>query len=181
MFASPLAFDGERGKVCGARIEETRLDDGRCVPTGKTYTIPADLVVSCIGYRTHPITGVPFDESAGHFANQDGRIAPISDNRGLYCVGWARRGPSGTIGTNRPDGYALVERIAEDLDSGTIGAGGKRGREGFDAYAQERGIDIVTFRDWQRIEEAENAAARTGSPREKFVRIEDMIKARGCT
>ncbi len=180
MFASPLAFDGERGKVCGARIEETWLDDGRCVPTGKTYTIPADLVVSCIGYRTHPITGVPFDESAGRFANQDGRIAPISENQGLYCVGWARRGPSGTIGTNRPDGYALVERIAEDLDSGTIGARGKRGREGFDAYAREQGTDIVTFRDWQRIEEAENAAARTGSPREKFVRIEDMIKARGC-
>ena len=54
-----------------------------------------------------------------------------------------------------------------------------RDLEGFDDLAAERRLDIVTFRDWQKIEEAEIAAARNGSPREKFVDIESMIAARG--
>jgi ferredoxin--NADP+ reductase len=127
-------------------------------------------VVSCIGYRSSPIPGVPFDERAGRFANDEGRILP-----GLYCVGWARRGPSGTIGTNRPDGYSLVDLMIEDHSARTSN---KKGREGFDALAQERGLDVVTFRDWKKIEEAEEAAAREGAPREKFVDIEAMIAAR---
>ena len=56
----------------------------------------------------------------------------------------------------------------------------ERGREGFDELAQKRALDVVTFRDWQRIEEAEIAAARSGAPREKFVDIESMIAARGA-
>ena len=71
----------------------------------------------------------------------------------------------------------LVEKIAEDLESGSLGRKGKKGREGFDALANERGLDIVTFRDWKKIEEAEERAAREGAPREKFVDIEAMIRA----
>lgn len=137
------------------------------------YTVPADIVVSCIGYRSSPIPDVPFDERAGKFANDEGRIL-----RGIYCVGWARRGPSGTIGTNRPDGYSVVEKIAEDIDAGTLGRADKKGREGFDAIAAERGLDVVTFRDWKKIEEAEERAAREGAPREKFVDVEAMIRAK---
>ena len=48
----------------------------------------------------------------------------------------------------------------------------------FDRLAQMRGLDVVTFSDWKKIEEAEEAAARAGSPREKFVDIESMIAAR---
>ena len=169
-FASPAGFSGD-GKVSGVTVERTRVEDGRAVGTGETYDIPAGLVVSCIGYRTSPIPGVPFDERAGRFANAEGSIQP-----GLYCVGWARRGPSGTIGTNRPDGYAIVERIAADIEGGS----GKMGREGFDALAEQRELDIVTFRDWQRIEEAEIAAARVGAPREKFVDVASMIAAGGA-
>jgi ferredoxin--NADP+ reductase len=63
---------------------------------------------------------------------------------------------------------------------GDIGGGSRKaGREGFDALAKERGLEVVTFRDWQRIEEAEIAAARDGSPREKFVDVEAMIAALG--
>lgn len=98
---------------------------------------------------------------------------------GIYCVGWARRGPSDTIGTNRPDGFGVIEKIAEDIDSGALGRPDKPGRAGFDALASERALDIVTFRDWKKIEEAEEAAAREGAPREKFVDIAAMIKARG--
>ena len=174
MFASPIRFVGTDGKITGVEVERTVVEAGRAKGTGETCVIPASMVVSCIGYRSSPIPDVPFDERAGRFANDEGRILP-----GIYCVGWARRGPTGTIGTNRPDGYDVIEKVVEDAESGTLGPVGKKGRAGFDALAEQRGLDVVTFRDWQKIEEAENAAAREGSPREKFVDIESMIAALG--
>ncbi|WP_454598833.1 FAD-dependent oxidoreductase [Qipengyuania sp. SM2507] len=168
-YASPKALLGEDGRVSMVRVERTAVMGGRPIDTGETYELPAGLVVSCIGYRTTPIPDVPFDERGGHFSNEDGRIAP-----GLYCVGWAKRGPSGTIGTNRPDGYAVIDLVAEDIGDGSD----KRGRKGFDELAEARGLDVVSFSDWKKIEEAEIAAAREGAPREKFVDIASMIAAR---
>jgi ferredoxin--NADP+ reductase len=174
-FAAPVALIGD-GKVPerveAIEVERTRVEAGKAVLTGERYQLPASLVVSCIGYRTSPIPDVPFDEREGRFANDEGRILP-----GLYAVGWARRGPSGTIGTNKPDGFGVAEMIAEDIETGVLGREGKAGRPGFDALAAERGIDVVTFRDWKKIEEAEEKAAREGAPREKFVDVEAMIRA----
>ena len=169
-FAMPLRIEGD-GKAERVIVERTRLDtDLRSVGTGVTYAIPASLIVACIGYQTPPIDGVPYEHGRGRFANSDGRILP-----GLYCVGWAKRGPSGTIGTNRPDGYAVADLIAADIGDGA----GKTGRPALDALLGSRGIDVVTFRDWQRIEAAEIARARDGSPREKFTRVTEMLDARG--
>lgn len=167
-FASPKALTGTDGHVCAIEIERTIVEAGRAVGTGEHYRIPADLVVSCIGYRSAPIPDVPFDERAGKFANEDGFILP-----GLYCVGWAKRGPSGTIGTNRPDGFGVIGRIAEEVSPDRV----KQGRAGLDRLAAARALDIVTFRDWQKIEAAEEAAAREGAPREKFIDIASMIAA----
>lgn len=171
-FAQPKALIG-KGKVEAIEIERTEVVDGKARNTGERYRIPAGLVVSCIGYRTSPIPDVPFDERAGRFANDEGRILT-----GLYCVGWARRGPSGTIGTNRPDGYDVVDKIAEDIEGGVLGPASKQGRPGFDEIAKSHNLDVVTFRDWKKIEEAEKQAARRGAPREKFIDVEAMIKAR---
>lgn len=174
-FAAPRALLGE-GKVQAVEVERTALVDGRAVGTGETYTIPADLVISAIGYRTAPIAGVPFDTRAGRFANEEGRILP-----GLYCVGWARRGPSGTIGTNRPDGFAIIDRIAEDFATpeAQTAPSAKPGRAGFEALAAARSLDFVTFRDWRKIDEAEIARARAGAPREKFIAFDEMLAAAG--
>jgi ferredoxin--NADP+ reductase len=167
-FAAPVAIEGD-GKVQRVRVERMRLDDQyRSISTGESYTIDCSMVISCIGYQTPSIDGVPYEHGRGRFANLDGRILP-----GLYCVGWARRGPSGTIGTNRPDGYNIIDTVAEDMGTG----GDKDGRAGLDALLALRKVDIVTFSDWKKIEEAEIARARDGAPREKFVRIEDMIAA----
>ncbi len=168
-FAAPKAILGD-DRVQAVEVERTRLEGGKAVGTGESYTIPADIVVICIGYQTSPIEGAPFDQDAGRFTNDDGRILP-----GLYCVGWAKRGPSGTIGTNKPDGFGMIERIAADIGNG----GGKQGGAGFDALAAARGLHVVSFADWKKIEEAENARARDGAPREKFVRIAEMIGAAG--
>jgi ferredoxin--NADP+ reductase len=170
-FAMPVAVEGD-GHAERLIVERTALDErGAAHGTGETYAIPASLIVSCIGYRTPPIEGIPYDDRAGRFANDEGRVLP-----GLYAVGWARRGPTGTIGTNRPDGFAIAEKIGEDVGSGA----GKVGRPGLDALLESRGVEVVTFRDWQKIEAAENAAARAGSPREKFVSMEALLAARGA-
>lgn len=169
-FAAPVAIEGD-GRVERVIVERTRLDaSGQAVGMGETYCLPANLVVSCIGYRTPPIDGVAYDARAGRFANQDGRIAP-----GLYAVGWARRGPTGTIGTNRPDGQAVAEQIAADV----TGDSDKPGRPGLDQLLSARGVDIVTFHDWQAIDAAEIARARPGTPREKFTSIADMLAVIG--
>jgi ferredoxin--NADP+ reductase len=171
-FARPVSIEGE-GKVERLIVERTRLTaSGDAEGTGETYAIPCGMVVACIGYRTPPIPGIPYDERAGRFANVEGRIAP-----GLYAVGWARRGPTGTIGTNRPDGFMIAEAIAADQPE----PAGKPGRAGLDALLTERGVDVVSFRDWQKIEAAEIVRARDGSPREKFVAVADMLAARGGT
>ncbi|WP_430444914.1 FAD-dependent oxidoreductase [Sphingorhabdus contaminans] len=169
-FAAPVRIEGD-GKVERIIVERTKLDDQlRSVGTGETYEIGCSMVISCIGYQTPSIEGVPYEHGRGRFANVDGRILP-----GLYCVGWARRGPTGTIGTNRPDGYTVIDAVAEDIGEGA----GKAGRPGLDALLDKRGVQVVKFSDWKKIEEAEIARAREGAPREKFVRIEDMIAAGG--
>jgi ferredoxin--NADP+ reductase len=170
-FAKPVAVEGD-GRVERLIVERTRLDErGAAVGTGEIYAVECGMIVTCIGYKTPPIEGVPYEADRGRFANSEGVIGG-----GLYCVGWARRGPSGTIGTNRPDGYEVAERIAADLASG---GGRKEGGAGLDRLLESRGVDLVTFRDWQRIEAAEAARAREGNPREKFVAVADMLGARG--
>lgn len=171
-FAAPVSIEGD-GKVERITVERTVLDnDLRSVGTGETYSIDCSLIISCIGYQTPPIEGVPYEHGRGRFASDEGRILP-----GLYCVGWARRGPTGTIGTNKPDGFAIVDLIAEDIGEGA----GKAGRPALDELLDKRGVQVVKFSDWKRIEEAEVANARKDAPREKFVHVADMIAAQGTS
>jgi ferredoxin--NADP+ reductase len=171
-FAKPVRIEGN-GKAERLIVERTILDQsGAAKGTGETYEVPASLIVTSIGYQTPRIEGVPYDERGGKFANDQGKIAD-----GLYAVGWARRGPTGTIGTNRPDGYEVAEQVATAMPAGSDG--GKQGGAGLDALLSERGVEATSFDDWRAIEAAEVAAARPGSPREKFVRHGDWLKILG--
>ncbi len=171
-YAMPVAIKGE-GVAERMVVERTHLDaDYRSIGTGEFYSIDANLVISCIGYQTPPIAGVPYEQGRGRFANVEGRILP-----GLYCVGWARRGPTGTIGTNRPDGQMIADHIIADVQSGSFGVSCKAGRTALDALLASRGVDVITFRDWLKIDAAEIANARSGAPREKFVNTSAMIAA----
>ena len=171
-FARPVAIEGD-GRAERLIVERTHLDpDGGSIGSGETYAVPASLIVSCIGYSTPPIDGVRYDPRAGRFANDGGVIGDR-----LYCVGWARRGPSGTIGTNRPDGYEVADKIAATFP--VDGADGRAGGTGLDALLSDRGIRATGFDDWRRIEAAETAAARSGAPREKIVRHADWLALLG--
>ena len=168
-FAKPVRVEGD-GRAERLIVERTVLDEtGAAKGTGETYEVPASLIITSIGYQTPRIDGVPYDERGGKFANDQGKIAD-----GLYAVGWARRGPTGTIGTNRPDGYEVAEQVAGAMPPGSDG--GKAGGEGLRALLAERGLKATSFDDWRAIEAAEIAAARPGSPREKFVRHDDWLK-----
>jgi ferredoxin--NADP+ reductase len=163
--ARPVAVLGE-GRCAALRLEKTRLEDGRAVGTGEFFEIPCGLVVSAIGYRMAPIEGLALDSATGGIANRDGRVGP-----GLYVVGWAGRGPSGVIGTNKADGERAAELIQADFPQG----GGKPGAAALARLLAERGVRRVGFAGWERIDAAEVAAAPPGAPRRKLTRIADML------
>ena len=171
-FARPVAIEGD-GKAEKIIIERTELDEnGAARGTGETYEIPASLVITAIGYSTPPVDGVPYDERGGKFRNEGGVVGDR-----LYAVGWARRGPTGTIGTNRPDGYEVAERVAGVMSPGS--SSDRPGAEGLKRLLEERGVMPTDYDDWRKIEETEVGRARPGSPREKFVRVDDWLKALG--
>jgi ferredoxin--NADP+ reductase len=171
-FAKPVAIEGD-GKVERVIVERTALDErGAARGTGETYAVPASLVVTAIGYSTPPLDGVAYDERGGKFLNDGGRIAER-----LYAVGWARRGPTGTIGTNRPDGYEVADLIAREMPAGSNSD--RPGAEGLKGLLERRGVMPTDYDDWRKIEGTEAANARPGSPREKFVRVEDWLKSAG--
>jgi NADPH-dependent glutamate synthase beta subunit-like oxidoreductase len=169
-FAKPVAIEGD-GRAERIIVERTMLDNsGAARGTGETYPVPASLIVSAIGYSTSPIPDVPF--AGGKFVNERGLIADR-----LYAVGWARRGPSGTIGTNRPDGYEVADQIAAAMPA--AGSSERTGAQGLKSLLASRGVMPTDYDDWRRIEETESARARPGSPREKFVRHQDWLSTLG--
>jgi ferredoxin--NADP+ reductase len=169
-FAKPLRIEG-KGRAERVIVERTELDEkGGARGTGETYEVAASLVITAIGYSTSPIADVPFE--GGKFVNDRGRI---SDR--LYAVGWARRGPTGTIGTNRPDGYEVADQIAAAMPAGSSAE--REGAVGLKRLLESRGVMPTDYDDWRKIEETESARARPGSPREKFVRHEEWLQVLG--
>ena len=167
-FSRPVAIERDGRALC-LTVERTRLDGGRAVGTGELRTIACGLVVACIGYATAPLGEVPFDAATGRFLSDAGRIADR-----LYVTGWARRGPSGTIGTNKPDGAEVAARIVAE-----VAPGRRAGGAGLDALLAARGIRPVTFAGWQAIDAAETAAATHPAPREKLVARDALRRAAG--
>ena len=169
-FAKPLAIEGQ-GRAEKIVVERTELDEkGAARGTGETYEVPASLIITAIGYSTSPIAEVPFE--GGKFVNEKGRIAER-----LYAVGWARRGPTGTIGTNRPDGYEVADLIAAEMPAGS--SQDRAGADGLKRLLESRGVMPTDYDDWRKIEDTEAARARPGSPREKFVRVEHWMQTLG--
>ena len=161
----PLCLEGS-GKVERAIFERQRRRDDGYEPTGETAILRADLVVACIGYRSVPCDDLVPEN--GVFRNDGGRIEP-----GLYVVGWAKRGPTGTIPTNRTEAHGVADRLLSET-----AASGKSGRGGLAAALAARGKQAVDFGEWRAFNAAERARAGEGRPREKLRRWEDFTIAR---
>jgi len=163
-FANPVEVLGG-DQVEGLRIERTKVEDGRAVGSGEFFDIACGLVVAAIGYYSIPIEGVPFDNAKGIVVHQEGRVGD-----GVYAVGWIKRGPTGVIGTNKPDGELIARQIVADLPNGA-----KSGGPPLEELLKERGIRWINFEDWTAIDAAERAAAPGEAPRRKLIDVEDML------
>lgn len=173
---SPVEILGD-DRVRAVRVEKTALiaEGDRIVArgTGVFEEIPAGLVLAAVGYLTVPLPGVPYDEVTGRIPNDGGQVVgpdgPVPD---LFVVGWAKRGPTGLIGTNRADSAATVARMLE--------TGARRPADGADPadWLASRVDQLVTWRCWQKVDAAEVARGRDAEKiREKFTAIEEMLGA----
>ena len=124
-------------------------------------TIKCGLVITAIGYQAAGIDGVPYEN--GKVVNTDGRV-----NENLYVVGWAKRGPSGVIGTNKSDAAAVVELMISDL---------KTPKAAGDISQLLTHQVVIDQSAWQKINEAEVAAGEPkGKPRVKSVKWDELLK-----
>jgi ferredoxin/flavodoxin---NADP+ reductase len=127
-------------------------------------TIKCGLVITAIGYQAQGIDGVPYEN--GKVVNIDGRVI---DN--LYVVGWAKRGPSGVIGTNKSDAAAVIELLVSDL---------KSPKNKGDISELLTHQVVVTQERWQKINETEVAAGELkGKPRVKSTERTELLRHAG--
>ena len=128
-------------------------------PTGDK-TIKSGLVVTAIGYNALDIPGIPFEN--GKVVNVDGRV-----KGNMYVVGWAKRGPSGVIGTNKSDATSVIELLGKDLSA-------PKNKD--DISDLLKGKKVVTQKDWEVINAAEIAAGEPLSkPRRKGITWDQLM------
>jgi ferredoxin--NADP+ reductase len=187
---SPIAIlADEAGAVRGLTLERNHLEarpDGtvEARPTGQTDTLEAGLVLPAVGYAGDPIPGVPFDPRTRTIANLDGRVCdPVTRQvvRNEYVVGWARTGPQGLIGSHKGGSAEVVARLLGDWRAGTVEPRELPPREAIIATLEERGVPVVGFAEWKRLDEVEVArGARRGAPRDKVADVQAMLELMGA-
>ena len=148
--ATPIEIKGA-GKVEEVVFQKTGSDE--------KFSIKCGLVITAIGYEAASIPGVPYER--GKVVNNEGRV---SEN--LYVVGWAKRGPSGVIGTNKSDAADVMKLLVEDL---------KEAKNSGDISEILPSNKFVSQANWEAINAAEIAAGEPlGKPRRKFVSREEL-------
>ena len=166
---SPAAVLGDAQGVCGIRLAANPLSGES--KSGQTFDLEAGLVLRAIGYAGVALPGLPFDEAERRIPNQDGRVTNQSGVLpGHYVAGWARRGPSGIIGSNRRCARDAVRMLIEDAERGVIGQRPVASRDEVARLLAARQPRLVSYRGWQAIDEAERkAGAAVSRPRIKQV------------
>ena len=160
--STPVEIRGDK------RVEEVvfainEVKDGKVIPTGENFSIKCGLVISAIGYESEEISGLTYEK--GRVANEDGRVR----ERNIYVVGWAKRGPSGVIGTNKSDSSDVMKLLVEDLTTP------KQAKKLSDLLAT-KGTVHISQGQWELINQAEIAAGEPlGKPRVKFTDRKRML------
>src|SRR2546426_490273 len=151
-------------------------------PTGKPRTLIVRFLVSpSVGYRGVPLPGVPFNESWGVILNDKGRVLDPDTKQpvpGEYAAGWIKRGPTGVIGTNKPDAAETLQCMFEDLAQGAVLQPRHPDAASVEALIRQRRPNYVSYTDWLRLDQLEVARGRAqGRPRVKFIQVEEMLAA----
>jgi len=188
---SPVEILGdERNKVKAVRVVRNRLvesdwGDLRPEATNQTELLESGLIFRSVGYRGVPLADLPFDDKRGVLPNEKGRIVDPSIPaalHGLYASGWIKRGPSGVIGTNKPDAAETVDCMLEDLRADRFlsdddPASGKS-RNAVEQYLRRRDVPYIGYPDWLKLDAIEIEKGKPlGRPRVKFTRREDFLAA----
>ncbi len=181
---SPVEFMGN-GSLEQVKIVKNELymsDRGGMRPraTEEFETFDAGVVFRSIGYRGVPLPGVPFFERWGIIPNDEGRVTETHEGdtlAGEYVVGWIKRGPSGIIGTNKPDSQATVAKMLEDAANSTTHTPVAPTREAVESLLNERAVRFVTYDEWQHLDKLETERGEAlGRPRVKFTNPDEMLK-----
>jgi ferredoxin--NADP+ reductase len=131
---------------------------------GEEKVIKCGLVITAIGYEPEPIAGIPYEK--GKVLNVDGRVG-----ENLYVVGWAKRGPSGVIGTNKSDAADVMNLLAADM---------KEPKPSVDLASLITTDKVISQSHWESINAAEIAAGEPhGKPRIKAVSREELLRLGG--
>jgi ferredoxin--NADP+ reductase len=184
---SPVELIGNAaGEVAGMRLVRNKLyatGDGSLRPraTDEFEEFPVGLVFRSVGYLGVPLPGVPFREDWGVILNEKGRVldpetsAPLV---GEYTSGWIKRGPSGVIGTNKPDALETVQCMLEDAGQGRVLTPTHPDPAEAEHRIRDRQPQYVSFEDWLRLDALEVEQGQgLGRPRVKFTRVEEMLEA----
>ena len=179
--------DGRVEAIDIGRNEIVRADDGtlraRAVDEAPE-TIECGLVLRSVGYRAVPLPDVPFDERHFVLPNVGGRVLTPEGEplRGVYAVGWIKRGPTGILGTNKRDAEETVACLAEDLRAGALPPPARAAREHIDALLAERRPDLVTVDGWRAIDRQEREHGRAElRPRVKLASRDELLAAASST
>ncbi len=149
--ATPIEIKGD-GKVEEVVFQRTGGDE--------TFSIKCGLVVTAIGYEAQTLDGIPFEK--GKVVNTEGFV-----EENLYVVGWAKRGPSGVIGTNKSDAADVMKLLASKLTEP------KNAGDVTEIISHNK---VVTQMHWEQINAAEVAAGEPlGKPRRKAVSREELL------
>ena len=179
--ASPVAVLGDE-RVEAMEIAHNRLEpDGsgsvRAVATDEREVIPCGIVFRSVGYRGVGVSGAPFDDRSGTMPNAGGRVVDAGGTTiaGVYCAGWIKRGPTGVIGTNKKDATETVDLLLTDARNGSLG---ERGDGTLDELLAERGVEVVTYEGWDRIDAVERERGEEqGRPRVKLCSWNELLAA----
>jgi ferredoxin--NADP+ reductase len=186
---SPVALlADESGGIAGVRLVHNELSATaagtlQARPTDRFEELPAGLVFRSVGYRGVPIPGVPFHDAWGVILNDKGRVLEPESREpraGEYVAGWIKRGPTGVIGTNKPDAAETVACMVEDAGRGRLLAPAEPDAAAVLALVRQRQPQWISWADWQRLDALETDRGRaTGRPRVKFTRVQEMLAALG--
>ncbi len=157
--------------------------DIKAKATDQFEVIDVGLVFRSVGYRGVPLPDVPFNEKTATILNEKGRVLDPAGKTplpGLYASGWIKRGPSGVIGTNKPDSVETVNLMLEDLQAGQTAQPAAPTADAALALIQARQPRFVSYGDWKTLDALELANGQAvGRPRLKFTDVDAMLAALG--